>query len=591
MQDMILDDYQIEMENRIRNLLWTVSGDYTLEMKPNVETFLRSKALALYDGIKQGAFAKYYDKDLLGMYLVKKIFLQGLETPLTAIAQLCIEEAIGEKIASERPGIVRIRRQAFLDMIDQEFEILAKSPLGRLKFALLKEKNEGSYKVEDQIREWMNVVYQAKDTQDTMDLIRLIDQLYNKIVDPWFENEHGDLEKVLSVTLEELTEFGWEDYLSEEMYEEALESYVQKITENMINLEESQVTEEMEEKRRVKNKITVLDPKVLEKAYTYVELNFGKTYLSPLEEKRRNYHLCRDIHGDCSLYYTEGILKNPVKRNYQLEYAKKQKDKNLWTYHDKHRIVKRNIALLTEMLKRSLVLRSETDYVLSDRGEIVPSRLWRIGRTSDAKVFQRELKANSADFVVDVLMDASGSQRSRQGDVALQGYIISEALSNAQIPHRVLSFCTFWDYTVLHRFRDYDDDRKANANLFDYITSSNNRDGLAIKAAGYDLLQRSEDKKIMIILSDGKPYDVVVNRPNARNPQPYQGKYAIRDTGFEVRKLRNLGVSVLGVFAGEEKDLATEKKIFGKDFAYIRDIVNFSRIVGRYLTKQLEADS
>ncbi|MFR3031353.1 MAG: hypothetical protein ACLTNO_08685 [Blautia sp.] len=83
---------------------------------------------------------------------------------------------------------------------------------------------------------------------------------------------------------------------------------------------------------------------------------------------------------------------------------------------------------------------------------------------------------------------------------------------------------------------------------------------------------------------------MIVNRPNARNPQPYQGKYAIRDTGLEVRKLRNLGVSVLGVFAGEEKDLSTEKKIFGKDFAYIRDIGNFSKIVGRYLTKQLEAD-
>ncbi len=40
MQETILDDYQLEMENRIRNLLWTVSGDYTLEMKPNVETFL-----------------------------------------------------------------------------------------------------------------------------------------------------------------------------------------------------------------------------------------------------------------------------------------------------------------------------------------------------------------------------------------------------------------------------------------------------------------------------------------------------------------------------------------------------------------------
>ena len=107
---------------------------------------------------------------------------------------------------------------------------------------------------------------------------------------------------------------------------------------------------------------------------------------------------------------------------------------------------------------------------------------------------------------------------------------------------------------------------------------------------GYGLLQREEEKKILIVLSDGRTYDVIVNRPNARNPQPYQGKYAVADTATEVRRLRNLGVSVLGVFAGEEKDLQTEKKIFGKDFAYIRDISGFSRIVGRYLTKQLDQD-
>ena len=120
------------------------------------------------------------------------------------------------------------------------------------------------------------------------------------------------------------------------------------------------------------------------------------------------------------------------------------------------------------------------------------------------------------------------------------------------------------------------------------MTSSNNRDGLALKTAGYGLLQREEEKKILIVLSDGRPYDVIVNRPNARNPRPYQGAVAISDTATEVRLLRNLDVSVLGVFAGEEKDLSTEKKIFGKDFAYIRDIRNFSKIVGRYLTRQLE---
>ena len=69
-----IDDYRLELENRIRNLLWTISGDYTLNMKVDVSLYLRSKAIALYDGIKQGALAKYYDKDMLGLYLVKKVF-------------------------------------------------------------------------------------------------------------------------------------------------------------------------------------------------------------------------------------------------------------------------------------------------------------------------------------------------------------------------------------------------------------------------------------------------------------------------------------------------------------------------------------
>ena len=245
---------------------------------------------------------------------------------------------------------------------------------------------------------------------------------------------------------------------------------------------------------------------------------------------------------------------------------------------------------MTDTLKKTLTMRDEAEETLSDRGVILPARLWRIGRTKDARFFKRELHAESSSFVVDVLIDASGSQRSRQGQVAIQAYILSEALSNVGIPHRVMSFCTFWDYTILHQFRDYEADRKENSNIFEYITSSNNRDGLAVKAVGYGLAAREEEHKILIILSDGRPYDVILNRPNARNPQPYYGKYAVQDTGFEVRKLRNQGICVLGVFAGEEKDLAAEKKIFGKDFAYIRSISGFSPVVGRYLTKQLDKD-
>lgn len=588
-----IDEYRLELENRIRNLLWTVSGDYQLDMKPDVSLFLRSKAIALYDGIKQGALARYYDKDMLGLYLVKKIFLQAGENELTFVAQLCIEEAIGDKICEERPGIRDMQRQCMEDILEQEFDILPdlRDIPGRLKVAVLRRRlNNGEWHVEKKLQPFMELIERAGNSTDTLELIRVIDELYNRLMDPNFESMHGTLEQVLAVTMEDLTEYSWEDFLSEEMYEEVLESYAEQLTNSVSGLENSAFTEEMEEKRQKKRSVKVVTPEMLEKAYTYVELNYGKSYLSEAEEKKINYQMCRGIHSDCSLYFTEGILKNPVKSNYQYEYAKRLRNKNIWLYHDKHRIVKHNITVLTETLRKSLVLRSETQTVLSDRGMIVPSRLWRIGRTNDAKLFQQELKGEISDFVVDVLIDASGSQMKRQGDVALQAYIISEALSNVDIPHRVMSFCTFWDYTIMHRFRRYDDPRSENDNIFNYVTSSNNRDGLAIRTAGYDLLQREEEKKIMIILSDGRPYDVIINRPNAKNPEPYQGKAAIADTATEVRRLRNLDVSVLGVFAGEEKDLATEKKIFGKDFAYIRDIANFSKIVGRYLTKQLEID-
>ena len=549
-EELRIQDYQLELENRIRNLLWTISGDYTQQMKPDVSLFLRSKDIALYDGIKQGALAKFFDKDFLGMYLVKKIFMGADETALTFVSQLCIEEAIGDRICQERPGIWEMQRRACEDILDQEYERMpsAADKLGYLRVNMLRRRidrgkqdaavskkvaeDSASLSASDRskgIYHYINMIAGAADVKDTMSLIRMIDTVYNEVADPDF-SQKTTLEQVLAVTVEDLTEFDWRDYLSEEMYEDALESYMEQLTSNAAGMENANVTQEMEEERQTKHKIKVVPPEALEKAHTYVELNFGKTYLNEMEEKRMNQLMCRDIHGDCSLYFTEGILKNPVRRNYQYEYAKRLKNKNIWLYHDKHRIVKRNIALLTEMLKKSLVIKSESQEILSDRGTIVPSRLWRLGRSGEAKVFKRELKGDSSDFVVDVLIDASGSQMSRQGEVALQAYIISEALSNAELPHRVMSYCTFWDYTILHRFREYDDPRNANENIFNYVTSSNNRDGLAIRAAGYGLLMREEEKKILIILSDGRPYDVVVNRPNARNPHPYHGKYAITES-------------------------------------------------------------
>mgnify|MGYP000423489406 CR=1 FL=1 len=84
---------------------------------------------------------------------------------------------------------------------------------------------------------------------------------------------------------------------------------------------------------------------------------------------------------------------------------------------------------------------------------------------------------------------------------------------------------------------------------------------------------------------------MIVNRPHAKNPEPYMGKYAVNDTATEVRHLRNLGVSVLGVFAGEEKDLFHRKKDIWQRFRIYPEYFRiFPELFGRYLIKQLDSD-
>ena len=584
-----LEERQLEIANRMKNIIWTVCGDYTLEAKTDVEAFLKSKYIALYDGIKQGAFAKYFEKEKLSMYLVKKVYLGAREDALVAIAQLCMEKAVGDRIARERKGVSSIQKKAYEYVLDHEMDMMVKSEFGRLQLAMMRQVLTGERRCEEKIRKQLDRIEPLEKAADTMEVIRTIDDCYNAWVDPGFEQIHGDLSKVLAVTVEELMEYSWKDFLTEDMYEENFEAYLEQMSQQMTATGQNHAEEKKDEKESSeKRKIVRVSEEDLKKVYTYIELNFGKTYLSPLEEKKINFQLCRGIHADCGLYFTDGILANPVKKNYQLEYAKKQQGKNKYAYYDNHRTVKQNIVILSGILKKAMAMRQEEITILSDRGKICPERLWKIGRSRDAKLFSQICPADGSTFVVDVLIDASGSQRVRQEQVALQAYIIMQALSSVHIPHRVMSFCTFWDHTFLQRYREYDEDASANEKIFNFTTSSNNRDGLAIRAASLGLLEREEERKIMIILSDGRPYDVILNRPNGRNPQPYQGKYAVRDTGREVRRLRNLGVSVLGVFAGEEKDLEAEKKIFGRDFAYIRDISRFSRIVGSYLNKQIE---
>ena len=583
-----VSEYQMEIENRIRNVVWTVCGDYSMEARPDLDKYRKAPDIALYDAVKQGAFARYFDREAVSMYLVKKVYLGADEGQLLNISQMCIEAAVGSRIILDFPGSRRLRRRAFAAELAADREKMAPHRIGQVKIALMERALAASDPCQSDEDPYLAELTDLEEIAETEDLIAGIDYLYNHWVDPSFVTRRGNLRQVLAVTLEEMREFDWRDFLSEEMVEENLDQLLEKMSREMVAAPMQPEEKEGNESGPTVRKITYVTQEDFEKVYSYIERNFGRTYLTPLEEKQRNHRFCKGIHGDCGLYYTKGILQSAVCRNYQYEYARKQMSKNRFTYYDCHRAVKQNIQALTDMFRKTLTIRDEILQVPSDYGSFVPSRAGRAGRVREPRFFVREQKQEQKDFVVDILIDASGSQRPRQERVVLQAYILMEALSNVGIPHRVTGFCTFWDYTILQQYRDYDDHRSENERIFEFTTSSNNRDGLAVRAIADDLLRRGEEKKILLVLSDGRPYDVIANRPNARNPQPYRGGYAVRDTAMEIRKLRNLGVSVLGIFAGEEKDLAAEKKIFGKDFAYIKDINHFFKVTGRYLLRQME---
>ena len=111
-------------------------------------------------------------------------------------------------------------------------------------------------------------------------------------------------------------------------------------------------------------------------------------------------------------------------------------EKNRVLYRNNKNMMKRSVEHLSAELIRALRVRRQEAGAVCWRSTgkhrsiktVEASEGWKI----PGKLFEKTATAcYIGEFVVDILMDASGSQRDRQGQVALQAYIISEALKHA----------------------------------------------------------------------------------------------------------------------------------------------------------------
>ncbi len=322
----------------------------------------------------------------------------------------------------------------------------------------------------------------------------------------------------------------------------------------------------------------------------YITNCFGKSVCSEKENRKLQKEYCTGNHTDVKLHITRGeYTKEMLEAGYAGKLHKealKQAQANRKAYAGKEQIYRVQLEQLTGRIRNSILTHLDDQIIKSNAGILRGDRIWRGLYLDDDKIFEKKIPGDTGNLTVDLLLDASTSQMHRQETVSAQGYLIAQALTNCGIPVRVYSFCSINGYTVMRLYRDYAENGN-NRNIFDYSTAGANRDGLAVRLAAGFMKNNSAEHRMLIVLSDCKPNDVIKVRSSAGQYKDYAASLGVEDTAAEVHRARMDGIQVLCVFTGEEDALSNVQRIYGQDFARIRQLDLFAETVGSMLQNRI----
>ncbi|MCR5136970.1 MAG: hypothetical protein K6C12_07710 [Oscillospiraceae bacterium] len=562
-----------QQRQRAYNLIWNTAEDYGFV--PDFKFYTEDGQADIYWNSIIGLARKYYDYDRL-----KKIF-RGLEQEEDAdlyesLIWLGLENALAAKEAPSRPVLMRLRREyaeAYLERWGREYaeddrfwEYLAKAHYRRI-LGLPEEISPYDRALLDELE-----FSPALDTEELISRIR-------SLLEKWFHLRAEERSREHQTWSLPFLKHG-----------EHRKRGKSKLRPFGIGLAEhphaSDGGDELPQDPM--NRRTTLTEAELR---AFMAEKYGRSVYRDKETAELEKELCTGNHQSCHLHITRGEAAAAHIRN-GFEALQKEKEaaqiahnRTVWHAHEAEN--RTAIARLTERIRNSVLLYLRPCDVRADAGKLEGGRVWRALRLDDGTVFRREENGSAGDVSVDILLDASTSQRGRLESISGQAYCIAEALTRCRIPCRVMSFCSMTGYTVLRIFRDYNETDQ-NGKIFEYVANGCNRDGLAVRTA-HRLISRSAcEHRMLILLSDVKPQDIV--RIYDREDDsfiPYEKETGIRDTAFEVRKARADGIAVICVFTGTDEDLPAAKTVYGRDFARIRSADQLADTVGLLIQNQI----
>ena len=326
---------------------------------------------------------------------------------------------------------------------------------------------------------------------------------------------------------------------------------------------------------------------------TFMEAKYGSSMFSPQRTAEIERALCSDSHAGCHLLFTYGDITKYASIQNAFEALARQREaaqmENNRKYYQDH-LVRNRIAVskLSGNIRNSVLMHLEPSPIKANTGFLDGRIVWRAEMFEDEDVFRKDEHSDTGNLCVDILLDASTSQKNRQEIISSQGYIIAESLTQCRIPCRVMSFCSMTGYTILRTFREYGKPCD-NKKIFDYVSNGCNRDGLAVRAAHFLIQSAPYENKLLIVLSDVKPNDVIkIHSAHSETPQPYETLAGLTDTALEVRRARADGISVICIFTGNDEDVPSAKMVYGKDFVRIQSFDRLADTVGALIQNQIK---
>ncbi len=577
--------------DREESLFLTVSEDHRKREYP--EYILRMSApyreaggmTAVYEGVVLGGGDKLLGLDELNLWLRRHRYAAYDMEVLLPIAHMCLEYAVRRRLEAQRPGIPVMAEQAARELLEADPLRWRYSSRGWMSIYWLTKQFPQTETPEDRrilknfsgfenvLLLFTQLMEGCCPCRDARSLVEQAVLLYKKIFTRYFAPDHsGDVLPNGDISEDDM----WEGDAPAPDREDPREP------------EEEQPELKYEKAGMAMADGVVLSEEALAAIPEYLAQNFGPSFQTEKAAREMEQAVCVGIHEGRRLLLTDGLPESAYEGTSSRASALRAcREGNLRMLEEHRDSARQGIRSIEQAFRNALNLKNEPEVYRAHRGVLVNSTLWKVGRCQDPQLFHKIFRQDQSTVVVELLIDASGSQVVRQSMVALQSYLFSAALSGIQIPHRVMSYCTYGDHTVLRRFRDYDDRPEADRKILEYRATSNNRDGLALAAAGVDLLKRREDHKILIVFSDGLPNDMVSGRRRSDAPEKYIGDAAIRDTCAQVRKLRREGVHVIGIFLGEDGELENERMIYGASFLRIRRAEDLGGSAGKRLSETL----